>query len=302
MEEDPQGLFQDLFRRVTNRSAQRPYHAFTTAFDQEVEGDRLDEVLGKLNAEDAAMLANGWGRFFADRTLSAATVEAANRIDGASSTKRRSDTIIVLLLEQSGSLRGDKIFHVVKAVEYAQQMLSGLGVKVEILGFGTSTWMGGKSWLEWTRRGRPADPGRLSDLLHIVYRAGDNEQALSDDELRRMLRPDLLKENVDGEALLWAIRRLRRRPESRKILLVISDGGPADHATLGANTPDYLVNHLRQVIADTVSDSDIALATIGVGDDIWPHYPYGALVKDPAALSDEMPALLERLLVAPLSE
>lgn len=298
MEEDPRGLFQDLFRRVTKRAAQRPYHAFTTAFDQEIEADRIGEILGTLKTEDAATLENGWLRLLADRTPSQAAFESVDRIREASTVESRSDTAVCLLLDQSGSMRGDKIFHVVATADRLQRLLTGLGVKVEILGFTTSTWQGGKSRFEWIHRGRPADPGRLSDLLHIVHRAGDDARVLGEDELKRMLRPDLLKENIDGEALMWAARRLRRRPEGRKILVVVSDGAPADDATLSANVPDYLVRHLEQVIADIAAAGDVVLTAIGVGDDIWPNYPYGAKAEDPARLSDEALALLERLLTA----
>ena len=299
VEEDPRSLFQDLFRRVTKRSAQRPYHAFTTAFDQEVQADRLGEILGTLKVEDAATLDDGWRRLLADRAPSGAAAEAISRIRAAVSAQDLSETAVTLLLDQSGSMRGDKIFHVAGAADLIQRLLPKLGVKVEILGFTTSTWQGGKSRFEWIRRGRPADPGRLSDLLHIIHREGDDPRPFAEDEIRRMARPDLLKENLDGEALLWAARRIRQRPERRKILVVISDGAPADDATLTANPPDYLVKHLEQVIADLTAAGDMTLTAVGVGDDIWPSYPYGAKADDPARLSDELLALVERLLVTP---
>ncbi|MDG2529785.1 cobaltochelatase CobT-related protein [Caulobacter endophyticus] len=297
MEEDPRSLFQDLFRRVTKRSAQRPYHAFTTAFDREIQADRLGEILGTLKVEEAATLDDGWRRLLSDRAPSSVALETIDRVRTASSAQDLSETTVMLLLDQSGSMRGDKIFHVARAADLIQSLLPGLGVKVEVLGFTTSTWQGGKSRFEWIRRGRPADPGRLSDLLHIVHREGDDPRPFAEDELRRMVRSDLLKENLDGEALLWAARRIRQRPEPRKILIVVSDGAPADDATLSANPPDYLVKHLELVIDDIIAAGDITLTAVGVGDDIWPNYPYGAKAQDPVRLSDELLALVARLLV-----
>ncbi len=296
MEEDPRGLFQDLFRRITRRAARRPYHAFTTAFDKEIPADLLGELLGALKTEDAATLDDGWRRVLADRQLPETVVEASDRILRACSAQDLADTVVTLLLDHSGSMRGEKILHVGSAVDRIQRLLTGLGIKVEVLGFTTSTWHGGKSRFEWIRRGRPADPGRLCDLLHIVHRDGDDARPLADDELRRMLRPDLLKENVDGEALTWAARRIRQRPERRRILVVISDGASVDDATLAVNPPDYLVKHLEQVIADIIASDDIVFTAVGVGDDIWPFYPYGAKAEDPARLTGEMLGLLERLL------
>jgi cobaltochelatase CobT len=296
VEEDPRGLFQDLFRRITRRAARRPYHAFTTAFDKEIPADLLGELLGALKTEDAATLDDGWRRVLADRQLPETVVEASDRILRACSAQDLADTVVTLLLDHSGSMRGEKILHVGSAVDRIQRLLTGLGIKVEVLGFTTSTWHGGKSRFEWIRRGRPADPGRLCDLLHIVHRDGDDARPLADDELRRMLRPDLLKENVDGEALTWAARRIRQRPERRRILVVISDGASVDDATLAVNPPDYLVKHLEQVIADIIASDDIVFTAVGVGDDIWPFYPYGAKAEDPARLTGEMLGLLERLL------
>lgn len=296
MEEDPRGLFQDLFRRITRRAARRPYHAFTTAFDKEIPADLLGELLGALKTEDAATLDDGWRRVLADRQLPETVVEASDRILRACSAQDLAGTVVTLLLDHSGSMRGEKILHVGSAVDRIQRLLTGLGIKVEVLGFTTSTWHGGKSRFEWIRRGRPADPGRLCDLLHIVHRDGDDARPLADDELRRMLRPDLLKENVDGEALTWAARRIRQRPERRRILVVISDGASVDDATLAVNPPDYLVKHLEQVIADIIASDDIVFTAVGVGDDIWPFYPYGAKAEDPARLTGEMLGLLERLL------
>ncbi|AYV45812.1 hypothetical protein CFHF_11635 [Caulobacter flavus] len=296
MEEDPRGLFQDLFRRITRRAARRPYHAFTTAFDKEIPADLLGELLGALKTEDAATLDDGWRRVLADRQLPETVVEASDRILRACSAQDLADTVVTLLLDHSGSMRGEKILHVGSAVDRIQRLLTGLGIKVEVLSFTTSTWHGGKSRFEWIRRGRPADPGRLCDLLHIVHRDGDDARPLADDELRRMLRPDLLKENVDGEALTWAARRIRQRPERRRILVVISDGASVDDATLAVNPPDYLVKHLEQVIADIIASDDIVFTAVGVGDDIWPFYPYGAKAEDPARLTGEMLGLLERLL------
>lgn len=226
-----QGLFQGLLRRVVGpKPLAAPYHAFTSAFDREIEADHIDDVIGAPTPEDAALLNLAWREMqtgllpWRTRLLVAAG-EASARIRAASRPNALDDTIIALLLDHSGSMRGQKMLYAAATADLAQEFLSALGVGVEVLGFTTSRWRGGRSRTEWVKRGRPDDPGRLNDLLHIVYRAaGDRRASLGDYAYRAMLRPDLLKENVDGEAVLWAVDRLRRQPQTRKVLLVLSDG------------------------------------------------------------------------------
>ncbi|HTO30311.1 MAG TPA: CobT protein [Pararhizobium sp.] len=170
-------------------------------------------------------------------------------------------------------MRGQSIIMAAAAADIAQNFLRQLGCKVEILGFTTSSWRGGKSRIRWERSGEMEKPGRLCDLLHIVYRsAADTRISSLNYGLKNMLRPDLLKENVDGEALEWASERLFKRDETSKLLLVLSDGAPVDDSTLKANGPYYLIRHLAQVISRLESDERIHLMAIGLGHDVGKYY------------------------------
>jgi cobaltochelatase CobT len=186
-------------------------------------------------------------RDLADRWASMADrlQQAVMRIRAGTSHDVLDDTIVSLLLDHSGSMRGRPIRFAARAAMGASDLLEAPGAKQEILGFTTVTWKGGRSRAKWLRDGRPCYPGRLNDLLHIVYcGAGERLQARA---CATMLRPDLVKENVDGEAIEWAVSRLRQRDESRKCLIVISDGAPVDDATLLANGAEYLNHRLRGV-------------------------------------------------------
>jgi cobaltochelatase CobT len=208
------------------------------------------------------------------------------------------DTAVTLLFDQSGSLRGQKIIFTAGAAQVCLEFLEGLGLTAEVLGFTTIRWRGGKSRVQWLRRGRPHDPGRLNDLLHIVYRdAGASKGPAGARAIFQMLRPDLLKENVDGEALEWASARLRNRPESRKILVVISDGAPVDDSTLAANSDDYLYDHLKMVIETLENADDITLGAVGLGFDFGALYADSAVARIPDQLGEVMLSYLERVLI-----
>lgn len=211
------------------------------------------------------------------------------------------DTVVTLLLDNSGSMRGRPIMVAAICADVLARTLERCGVKVEILGFTTKAWKGGQSREQWVREGKPAAPGRLNDLRHIIYKAADNPWRRANKNLGLMMREGLLKENIDGEALQWAYTRLLGRPESRRILMVISDGAPVDDSTLSVNSGHYLENHLRKVIADIEGAGRVELAAIGIGHDVTRYYRRamtlidveqlgGALIEKLAELFDEKAA------------
>ncbi|MFT4252176.1 MAG: hypothetical protein QM608_06815 [Caulobacter sp.] len=300
-------FFKRLFRPTAvarEASDGGAYRIFTTAFDREIEASKLDEVLGKASPADVAVLEQARHELetgllpWRTRLLIAAG-EASVRVR-ANPAGGFDDTALTLLIDQSGSMRGQKMLYAAATADLCQEFLGSLDVRVEVLGFTTSRWTGGRSREEWIRRGRPSHPGRLNDILHIVYRDADDRRiGLGSAAYPAMLRPDLPKENLDGEALLWAADRLRGRPERRKILVLLSDGAPVDDATLSVNTAYYLVDHLKEVSDQITAAGEIELRAIGVGHELWAGHAYDAKAENPVDLGAEMLALLERLLSAP---
>ena len=198
------------------------------------------------------------------------------------------DTVVTLLIDNSGSMRGRPIALAAVSAELLSRALERCGVKVEILGFTTRNWKGGSSREEWIRNGKPAHPGRLNDLRHIIYKAADVPWRRARRNLGLMLREGLLKENIDGEALLWAHARLTARPEQRQILMVISDGAPADDATTSATRDDYLDQHLRAVVEWIERTSSIELLAIGIRHDVSRYYRRALTIGDPSELGIAM--------------
>jgi cobaltochelatase CobT len=182
------------------------------------------------------------------------------------------DTIVTLLIDNSGSMRGRPITVAALSADILTRTLERCGVKVEILGFTTRSWKGGKARDEWIKNGRPSNPGRLNEIRHIIYKSASNPWRRSKTNLGLMLREGILKENIDGEAIAWAVERLNKRIEKRKILMVISDGAPVDDSTLSTNSGSYLDKHLRQIIKKTETKSNIELLAIGIGHDVTRYY------------------------------
>lgn len=206
------------------------------------------------------------------------------------------DTVVSLLVDCSGSMRGRPIAIAALCAEVFALALERCGVKVEILGFTTCDWSGGRSRERWIERGRPAQPGRLNDLLHIVFKRADQPLRQARQGLAAMLSDAVLKQNVDGEALLWAHRRLLARPEQRRLLLVISDGLPLDTATLQANPDDLLERHLRTVIEGIERRSAVELAAIGIGHEVGGYYRRAVTIRDSAELAGAMVTQLTMLI------
>ncbi|HZA02413.1 MAG TPA: cobaltochelatase subunit CobT [Hyphomicrobiaceae bacterium] len=195
------------------------------------------------------------------------------------------DTVVTLLLDNSGSMRGRPIMVAACCADILARTLERCGVKVEILGFTTRAWKGGQSREQWLAAGKPPNPGRLNDLRHIIYKAADAPWRRTKRNLALMMREGLLKENIDGEALVWAHNRLLARPEQRRILMMISDGAPVDDSTLSVNSGSYLENHLRQVIQEIENRSPIDLIAIGIGHDVTRYYRRAVTITDPSELA-----------------
>ena len=205
------------------------------------------------------------------------------------------DTVVSLLIDNSGSMRGRPITIAAAAADILARTLERCGVKVEILGFTTRAWKGGKAREEWQSAGKPAYPGRLNDLRHIIYKSADAPMRRARKALGLMLREGLLKENIDGEALLWAHNRLIARHEDRRILMVISDGAPVDDSTLSVNPGNYLERHLREVITYIENRSPVQLLAIGIGHDVTRYYGRAVTITDVDQLGGAVTAQLADL-------
>ena len=205
------------------------------------------------------------------------------------------DTVVTLLLDNSGSMRGRPITVAATCADILARTLERCGVRVEILGFTTRTWKGGQSREAWLAAGKPANPGRLNDLRHIIYKAADTPWRRSRRNLGLMMREGLLKENIDGEALAWAHNRLLARPEQRRILMMISDGAPVDDSTLSVNPGNYLERHLRRVIEEIETRSPVELIAIGIGHDVTRYYRRAVTIVDAEELGGAMTEKLAEL-------
>ncbi len=205
------------------------------------------------------------------------------------------DTVVTLLLDNSGSMRGRPITVAATCADILARTLERCGVKVEILGFTTRAWKGGQSREHWLQNGKPANPGRLNDLRHIIYKAADAPWRRARKNLGLMMREGLLKENIDGEALDWAHKRLLARSEQRKILMMISDGAPVDDSTLSVNPGNYLERHLRWIIEEIETRSPVELIAIGIGHDVTRYYRRAVTIVDAEELGGAMTEKLAEL-------
>jgi len=294
------------------------YRIFTTQHDEEIEAPALcdEEELGRLRSyldqqlvhlqSAVTKLANrlqrrlmaqqsrSWDFDQEEGMLDAARLARVivNPVHSLSYKIERDtefrDTIVTLLLDNSGSMRGRPISIAAISADILARTLERCGVKTEILGFTTRAWKGGQSREKWLADGRPPNPGRLNDLRHIVYKEADEPWRRARKNLGLMMREGLLKENIDGEALLWAHQRLIGRVEERKILMVISDGAPVDDSTLSVNSGTYLERHLRQVIGWIEARSPVELIAIGIGHDVTRYYQKAVTIMDAEQLGGTM--------------
>ncbi|HEX8621286.1 MAG TPA: cobaltochelatase subunit CobT [Allosphingosinicella sp.] len=316
-------------RPMSDLPPQFDYRIFTTRFDEVVEATELcdEEELGRLRAyldqqlvhlqSAVTKLANRLQRrlmaqqnrswdFDQEEGLLDAARLARVIVNPAHSLSYKieretefRDTVVSLLIDNSGSMRGRPISIAAISADILARTLERCGVKVEILGFTTRAWKGGQARETWLAAGRPPGPGRLNDLRHIVYKAADEPWRRARKNLGLMMREGLLKENIDGEALLWAHHRLIARPEERRILMVISDGAPVDDSTLSVNSGTYLERHLRQVIGWIQSRSPVELVAIGIGHDVTRYYDRAVTIMDAEQLGGTMIEQLAALFDAP---
>jgi cobaltochelatase CobT len=243
----------------------------------------------KFDLEEGILDGSRLARVIADPTLPLS-------YKAESETKFR-DTIVTLLIDNSGSMRGRPIMVAAACADILARTLERCGVKTEVLGFTTRAWKGGKSKEKWLAEGKLPQPGRLNDLRHIIYKAADTPWRRARINLGLMMREGLLKENIDGEALLWAWKRLSMRPEQRRILMVISDGAPVDDGTQSANSAGYLERHLRETIGLIETRSDVQLLAIGIGHDVTRWYRHAVTINDVdqlgGAMTDQLAGLFD---------
>ncbi len=295
-----------------------PYHAYSSEQDEVVDAHALcpQEELGRLRAQLDQQLINLQGlvaklanrlqrKLLAKQTrswkfdleegildagrLSRVVTDPVHPLSfkQESETDFR-DTVVTLLIDNSGSMRGRPITVAAMSADILARTLERCAVKVEILGFTTRSWKGGGARVKWVAEGKPENPGRLNDLRHIVYKSADQPWRRARKNLGLMLREGLLKENIDGEALLWAHQRLLARPEQRRILMIISDGAPVDDATLSTNPSNYLERHLRDVITRIETQSPVQLTAIGIGHDVTRYYQRAVTITDAEDLGGAM--------------
>jgi cobaltochelatase CobT len=305
-------------RPLTDFSPRFDYRIFTTRFDEIVEAGELcdEEELGRLRSYLDQQLIHLQGavtklanrlqrRLMAQQSRSWEFDQEEGLLDAArlarvvvnpihslsykieKDTEFR-DTVVTLLIDNSGSMRGRPISIAAISADILARTLERCGVKTEILGFTTRAWKGGQSREKWLSEGRRPQPGRLNDLRHIIYKKADEPWRRARKNLGLMMREGLLKENIDGEALLWAHNRLIGRAEERRILMVISDGAPVDDSTLSVNSGTYLERHLRQVITWIEARSPVELAAIGIGHDVTRYYQRAVTIMDAEQLGGTM--------------
>lgn len=272
------------------------YSIFTTSFDMELSSDDLGR---KLTGEEREIWQEQIAAF-ETATEVARTKVAANLLACVDSLRDRmpeieTSTAVSVLIDHSGSLKGQKAMLACLLAEVIGEFLGRLGVSFEILGFTTSSWCGGQSRKRWVEEGRPPNPGRLCDLLHIRYREATSSGSGVPRAIRHLLRSDLLKENIDGEALFWASERLKNLGRPRNVLVVISDGVPVDDSTLMANRKDFLWEHLLSVVSDLLATSGFGVAGIGIDHDVSKIYPKSLKVDRLDQLSTVLPGFLSAL-------
>jgi cobaltochelatase CobT len=301
------------------------YRAYTRAFDEEVDAEdlcdtdelarlrqQLDQQLHHLQGVVSRLANRLQRRLLAQQTrawefdLEEGMLDAGrlarvvvNPMQSLSYKRERDtefrDTVVCLLIDNSGSMRGRPITVAAMCGDILARTLERCGVKVEILGFTTRAWKGGQSRERWVHDGKPRNPGRLNDLRHIIYKSADAPWRRARRNLGLMLREGLLKENIDGEALLWAYRRLTSRPEHRRILMVISDGAPVDDSTLSVNPGNFLERHLREVIREIEGRDFVELIAIGIGHDVTRYYRRAVTIVDAEELGGTMMKKLSEL-------
>ena len=318
---------ENLMQKINNSSSDLEYKIFTTNFDEIAKAENLeglDEIIklrknldqqlvsfqdlitklaNKLQRQLLASQKRAW-EFDLEEGLLDTSKLTRVIIDPYSSLSFKKekdyefkDTVVTLLIDNSGSMRGRPITIAAICADILSRTLERCSVKVEILGFTTKNWKGGQSREYWNKNGKPKSPGRLNDLRHIIYKSADTQWRISKNNLGLMLKEGLLKENIDGEAINWAFGRLKKRKEERKILMVISDGAPVDDSTLSVNSGDFLEKHLKKTVKYIENKGDVEILAIGIGHDVSRYYSKAIKITDVQELGDVMIEQLSGLFV-----
>ena len=318
---------ENLMQKINSKSSDSEYKIFTTKFDEIAKAENLeskDEVIklrknldqqlisfqdlitklaNKLQRQLLASQKRAWEFDLEEGLLdtSKLTRVVIDPYSSLSFKKEKNyefkDTVVTLLIDNSGSMRGRPITIAAICADILSRTLERCSVKVEILGFTTKNWKGGQSRENWNKNGKPKTPGRLNDLRHIIYKSADTQWRISKNNLGLMLKEGLLKENIDGEAINWAFNRLKKRKEERKILMVISDGAPVDDSTLSVNSGDFLEKHLKKTVKYIENKGDIEILAIGIGHDVSRYYSKAIKITDVQELGDVMIEQLSGLFV-----
>jgi cobaltochelatase CobT len=310
----PVGLFAWLsFRRPRRKklpeTSDAPYRVFTTDFDLVLPAAEVIPRLAAASLDRDQGHSKGpkaWEAAVAEMEASFVEQRAAFDLGRAGTLARLreagagidpGDVAVALLIDQSGSMKGSPIASAAATATPFADLIADYGARSEILGFSTAGWHGGHARMKWIAAGRPRLPGRLCALMHVVYKSAD-APVLGDEARRVMVHPDLLRENVDGEALLWARERLAALPERHKLLIVISDGAPVDDSTLTENASDILWRHLMAVREEIEADPQFVLGGVGLAHDVEAYYWLAETAPTAADLPDATVRLLERMLAA----
>lgn len=295
---------------VVDGPPDEPYRAYTRAYDCELAAGDVHALLPEASPDGR----HGW--YQRDHALWLPCVPRVERLladqaerglwnDTLSSIRiaferadlPAGDVVLSLLIDQSGSMKGARIAWAAVLATQLSKLAAEIGFKLEILGFSTAGWHGGHPRSAWIKAGRPPRPGRLCALMHVVYKSADDPK-LGEAARNVMLDPALLRENVDGEALLWAHSRLSARPERKRLLIVVSDGAPVDDSTLLDNGPSYLYRHLMEVLAELAADGTLTIGGIGIGHDVGAFYSMSASVHGPDELAPVIADLLPTMIAA----
>ncbi len=323
--ESDQESSEQVFQKLNSLSENKLYNIFTTEFDEIAKAETLEsteEILklrknldqqlisfqdlitklaNKLQRQLLAKQNRSWEFDLEEGLLDSSKLPRIiiDPYNSLSFKKEKDldfkDTVVTLLIDNSGSMRGRPITIAAICADILSRTLERCSVKVEILGFTTKNWKGGQCREEWNKKGKTKNPGRLNDLRHIIYKSADTHWRQSKKNLGLMLKEGLLKENIDGEAITWAYNRLKKRKEERKILMVISDGAPVDDSTLSVNSGDFLEKHLKKVVKFIENTDDIEILAIGIGHDVSRYYKKAIKISDVQELGDVMISQLSGL-------
>ena len=314
-----------IIQKTNLRNIEQDYKIFTNQFDEVIKAENLEEVqeiqklrknldqqligfqdlitklANKLQRQLLAKQNRAWQFDLEEGLLDSSKLTRIIMDPYNSLTFKKEkdldfkDTIVTLLIDNSGSMRGRPITIAAICADILSRTLERCSVKVEILGFTTKNWKGGKSRELWNKVEKPKNPGRLNDLRHIIYKSADTHWRQAKNNLGLMLKEGLLKENIDGEAISWAFNRIKKRKEERKILMVISDGAPVDDSTLSVNSGDFLEKNLKRIVKFIEDKSDVEILAIGIGHDVSRYYNKAIKITDVNELGDVMISQLSGL-------